>query len=508
MQSLAEEMTGQHGVSAGSSDSRANRAFAASRLPEALRARWPEWCTLSFYAALVAIAIPYHEPWADEAQAWQLARNLSLSDLFKTYIRYEGSPGLWHFLLWVLNRAHVSYSGMHWICGVIAVGAASLLVFASPFPRYLRLTLPFTYFLLFQYAVIARSYVLAPLLLFLVAVCWKRNPLILAVVLGLLANTAIHAAIISGGLAIVYTIGHLRNESFKSSIERRRLFLSASVVLIFYAFAIWTAKPPHDIGFKTSSGSVAISTLFRLLELCQPFGLGILFWVAMGLWFAAKRKLLYLLPALLCAGFCVAVYGSWWHVGLLFPLIVTLLWITWTSQAGKRSRREIAGLAALIAMAGLQIAWSGYALVFDHHRAFSPDAATASYLRPYVQQGAKIVVTYADENTGNAFNTVGILPYFDRNIYTNVKYPFWWWSNRDATEEQFNRLLPTHPRIVMVEAVFKGQVDRIPIDEPKYKTLTQAGYRYTNTFCGTLPERLAPGLTNCHVIFEYPAGPS
>ena len=115
-----------------------------------VRIRWPEWTILSLYAVLVAFAIPYHEPWADEAQAWQLARSLSLPALFQTYIRYEGSPGLWYFLLWPLIRLHVSYTALHWICGTIAVGATALLVFKSPFPRYLKLVLPFTYFLLFR----------------------------------------------------------------------------------------------------------------------------------------------------------------------------------------------------------------------------------------------------------------------------------------------------------------------------------------------------------------------
>jgi hypothetical protein len=44
---------------------------------------------------------------------------------------------LWHFLLWIPIRARVSYSGMHWICGAITVEPALLLVFKSPFPRYL-----------------------------------------------------------------------------------------------------------------------------------------------------------------------------------------------------------------------------------------------------------------------------------------------------------------------------------------------------------------------------------
>lgn len=37
---------------------------------------WPEIAALCVYAGILAAAIPYHEPWADEAQAWQLAKNL------------------------------------------------------------------------------------------------------------------------------------------------------------------------------------------------------------------------------------------------------------------------------------------------------------------------------------------------------------------------------------------------------------------------------------------------
>jgi len=471
--------------------------------------RWPEWCALSFYSALVAIAVPFHEPWADEAQAWQLARNLSLSDLFKTYIRYEGSPGLWHFLLWILNRAHVSYAGMHWFCGAMAFATASLLIFASPLPRALRLTLPFTYFLVFQYAVVARSYVLAPLLLFLIAYCWKKSPCTLALLLGLLANVAIHAAAISAGLALVYSIEQFRAGSLKSIPHRRKLLACGAILLAFYAFAIWTAKPPHDIAFKTSPGPFFISLVLRLIELSRPMGLAIPFWIAIAIWFASRRVLIYLLPALFCAGFCAAVYGNWWHVGLLYPLLIALLWLTWPQLTSETSRSKTWGIAAIAAMFGLQILWAGYALVFDHFHAFSPDPAAAAYLRPFVEHGDQIALTYADADSANAFDGTGILPYFDHNLYINQRYPFWWWSSRDTTEETFHQLLPTHPRLVVVEAVFKGKLDRIPLTslkEPKYQAILQAGYEYTTSFCGTMPERLAPGLTNCHVIFQFPEG--
>jgi hypothetical protein len=490
-------------------DQAAASAFGSGRLGTAssLSAWWPEACTLAAFAALLAYAIPFHEPWADEAQAWQMARTLSLDDLFKTYLRYEGSPGLWQLLLWGLNRAHIGYAGMHWICGLIALAATAVLLFYSPFPRYLKLPLPFTCFLAFQYALVARNYVLAPLLLFLVALFWKRHPVLLTVLLGLLANTSLHLAVISAGLAIVFAMEQWREHHFLDRKRQRGLLVCSLLLVAFYAVAVWTAKPPHDVAFQTKSGSAALLALLRILEILQPAGLALAFWIAITLCFAARRALIYLLPVALCAAFCVAVYASWWHVGLLFPLVITLLWITWPNSASARPRRETIGRIALLAYAALQILWSAYAFNFDHDHAYSPDRAAAAWLQPYVDRHAEIAVTYADEKSTNAFNAVGLLPYFDHNIFLNMHHSFWWWSTHDTTEADFNRLLPSHPRLVIVEAVFKGGIDSASVgrglDQPKYNALNRAGYKLETAFCGTMPEALSPHLTNCHVIFEY-----
>ena len=167
-----------------------------------------EIVTLCIYAGLLAWAIPHHEPWADEAQAWQIASTLPLVQIFHV-LSYEAHPALWYICLWVLSRLHVSYAGMHWVAAAIGFSGVAVLVTTSPFPRFIKLLLPFTFYLAFQYAIVARSYVLAPLLIFLCAYFWPRKlerPLTIAVCLGLLANVAAHAAAISGGFAIVYLI--------------------------------------------------------------------------------------------------------------------------------------------------------------------------------------------------------------------------------------------------------------------------------------------------------------
>src|SRR4051812_16341459 len=123
--------------------------------------------------ALLAFNIAHHEPWADEAQSWLLARDSNLFELWTKLLCYEGSPGLWHTLLYFCIRLGVPYAGINIVSGVAGFAAVYILLRYAPFPLSVRLLLPFTFFLSYQYAVIARNYVLAPALLFSCAVIYK-----------------------------------------------------------------------------------------------------------------------------------------------------------------------------------------------------------------------------------------------------------------------------------------------------------------------------------------------
>jgi hypothetical protein len=506
LQGLSEQVAQSEAQFSGAVDGQPHRVSVLSGWREDILSQWPEWTTLVVYASVVAFAIPYHEPWADEAQAWQLARRLPLVAMFQKHIRYEGSPGLWHLLLWILNRAHVSYVGMHWICGAIAVAGVSVLLLRSPFPRYLKLSLPFTYFLLFQYAVVARSYVLVPCLLFMIASRWKRSPAVVALLLGLLANVALHAAVISGGLAIVYALERIRNGDFMKSGQRRKLLVSAAILLGLYAFAFWTAWPPHDLFLSRVRGQSRPFSVYATVSLvsgvCQPWLLSILFWIAIGLCLRARRSLFYLLPVLLFACFSGAVFAVWWHVGLLIPLVICLLWITWPTPGYSVFRYEAIGRAAMIFMTGTQILWSAYALAYDHSHAYSPDLAASKFLQPFVRDGTAIAVTYLDEPGMSAFGVVGILPYFDHNTYMNLPNSFWSWSANDPTEDLFIAALRTQPRMVLVEVWQPRPSELTNMRNPKIEMLTKAGYRLTNVFCGAQPERFQVVSNSCHLVFQ------
>ena len=63
------------------------------------------------YALLSAFTAYRHEPWADEAQSWLLARDAGLIQLWTKLLHYEGTPGLWQTLLHVLIRIGLSLFG-------------------------------------------------------------------------------------------------------------------------------------------------------------------------------------------------------------------------------------------------------------------------------------------------------------------------------------------------------------------------------------------------------------
>jgi hypothetical protein len=212
----------------------------------------------------------------------------------------------------------------------------------------------------------------------------------------------------------------------------------------------------------------------------------------------------------LFAAFSGEVSVTWWHAGLLVPLLICLLWITWSPPGTGTREMETAGRVALAVLVVTQTLWSGYALFYDHYHAYSPDPAAAKFLSPFVRNHASIAVTYisgVDDERVRAYPAVGILPYFDHNIFANIPYPFWWWSDQDPSEDRFNALLPSHPQIVLVEETHQHPLESVNLDKPKYVTLAKDGYRFVNSFCGSQPRQLEAGETLCHVVFEYAGQP-
>ena len=104
------------------------------------------------YVLLVSVIAYYHEPWFDEAQSWLIARDENLFDIIWNVLRYEGHTPLWYIVLYLPSHLGMNFEISIKLLNILfASSAAFILVKKSPFPLIVRILLPFTYFIFYQY---------------------------------------------------------------------------------------------------------------------------------------------------------------------------------------------------------------------------------------------------------------------------------------------------------------------------------------------------------------------
>ncbi len=225
-----------------------------------------EWIVFLLYAALLAFAIRHHLPSDDEAQAWLLARDNSLFTLLFERMHYEGGPGLWPLILWTAIRLHLPYAAIGCVGAVAALAGILLWLRFSPLPRIFRWLVPFTFFLQYQYAVVARPYALFPLLLFALCIVYtlkQPRPIFFALIAGVMANISLHAAMLAGFFALLYLRELYRpRQSFPASQRprRRHIATAVSLFLLFAVLSAVVAAPAPDVCTDGNPGDTSGKT--------------------------------------------------------------------------------------------------------------------------------------------------------------------------------------------------------------------------------------------------------
>jgi hypothetical protein len=486
--------------------------------------------SLAGYTGLLAWTIPTHEPWADEAQAWQIARCNSFVHLFRTAIHYEFSTGLWHALLWALVRLHVSYAGLPWISAAIALCGVLLILFASPFPLALRLALPFTYFFAYQYAVVARSYVLFAPLLFLLAALWSRReryPIVMAWIIGLLANVSSHALITAIGLVAVVVLEQWTKRR-KSIITARQAVIAAATVGASFALAIWCLLPPPDahlfVGIASmahhpattvetmNTGSHPLTSVPLLVRIplgllarflyALSFGVSPLKTVAWIAWILLlwrwwrEGRMLYAIPIVLLGMYCAVTRFEMYHAGLVWVLLLFLWWVTWPATGRDPRQRGLVLIFGFFLLC--QVWWTAQAVSYDRTHRYSPDRAAAPVLRRYLDEGRQVDVAVpppAPHAHGEYF-AVGLEPYFAVEPFHDVDARYWIWRPHPAMYASYVRDTEARSAVVLVEEISNDH--RVPEEEDRLALL---GYRRDASICGQVfyPREQYPEL--CHVFY-------
>lgn len=336
---------------------------------------WRSRAAFAAIAALQIVLVTTHVHWRDEVQALLIAQeSRSLAELFAN-LRYEGHPALWYLVLRAASLVVPSPAVLPTVQAVVGLGTLSLLWRCAPFPSWMKAAAGTSYFLLYEYGTIARSYGLGVLLVFAV-MALRRRP-VAWLLLALMANVALHFAALSAVLVGLMII------------ERRWSAEGAAVWALGLVGATLTMMPAGDAApavrlfpDQFANAMLAVHSLSAALvpvdvtrpvfiwNVMMPYfsGIGIgIATVAVGaIGFRADQRFAALYVAAyagLAIIFATIYFGQVRHAGLLFVLMLALEWARSESAPKGAAQRTSPALVAWLVVACLSGYWAaGWAL--------------------------------------------------------------------------------------------------------------------------------------------------
>jgi hypothetical protein len=467
--------------------------------------QWIDWLILILYTAVLAYAIPHHLASDDEAQAWLLARDNGFHDIFFVRMHYEGGPALWPMLLRIAFLLHVPFQTISWIGATFAIAGIAVWLAASPLPCIFRWLLPFTFFLQYQYAVIARPYALFPFFLFLLCILFTQarpRPVLFALTAGILINISLHAALLGCFFSVLYW---LRLRSMPGQTRPTKPRLAAAVVLLICCglFSALSAFPAPDVctdGFigdttgtthpfirsflpvnRLPPGSPPLDPFIRpdlvkngapeptvmpnpillLVAKSIVFGADAAFFplsasnllalallIAVWCWFRSLGSLELLLPYVLTIILAVQIAVFDHHTGLFVLALFAAVWIaletTPPPNPNVRPNRWSAPLLSALSLIVMvnQIGWSFHTIRSEAHHPYDPGLATSDYIKQHLA-GKRIV--------GIGYATVTTQAYFLQSVFINQPHAYWVWSAPIFINRRRTEALNKHPDAVIIE---------------------------------------------------------
>jgi hypothetical protein len=375
----------------------------------------------------------HHEMWRDELHCFAMGRNSpGLWDLLTGERRYDGHPFLWYYVLHLASLVTRSYKVVHVVTTAVAVTAATLWVRYATFPRVLRVLLLGTYYILFEYGVMCRSYSLGILLIF--AFCAAYHPcriryVPLGLLLALLAMSNFFAFLLSAALAL-FLFSHGPTIEPSARLDgRRRLalpldwLLGLGIYVAGVALTVATTLPPEDAIYRKSdlaevtsagvreslafywigmfparhwlewiwSGLESIGKHFDVPAQVEPrLAIG---WLA--LWLIAFRRaprvfVCYAVGVLLMAAGVYFVYnGGQRHLGHYFILTIACLWLYGRETRTRAPQRLIVVLFTIGVL--VQVVVGVVAFRAEWNQSYSGSLEAATFIRTHGLQDWPII---------------------------------------------------------------------------------------------------------------------
>ena len=435
--------------------------------------------------AFIAVGIftgIHHEPWADEAQSWLIARDTGLLSMFKA-ASYEGTQPLWYFVIKFFQLFHLPYDYLFVIpLTVTAVGAVLLLFFTeiSAVTKTLILT---SFITIYQSGVVARNYSLVFPCCMLIAITYKNRiekPLPYFAGLFLVAMTSSYGTIIAGSFMLA-NFTEILYAILKKVKEQRKYVISFFVCgLLIFAFTL-LVLPPSDVGFSPGNSGKSIfriiTNIFLLYfdsEIINVIAFVIL--VVFFIWYCSLTKntikaLLLATPLLL---YLFLFAGNSWHYTNYYFLILTVMIIFKPDFKELGKGKSCLIKTVIIIVLCIQTALSINVVKLDYQGDYSGSEKAALFISEYVEKGDDI---YASD-----YFSTALQPYFDENIYVNHpgKSGYYFWSTNNGYNISYDLKVITKTVGKEPDVIVTGLSEEVSFDGYK-KNVFNGNLYYKNT---------------------------
>ena len=381
---------------------------------------------LSVFVAL------HHEHWSDEAQAFLIARDSNFLGIINC-CRYEGAPPLWSLIIKVFILLGGTYNTFFILPIIFSVIGMAIFEFKVDAPLYIKILLPFTYFIFYQYTIVERNYCLVFPVMMLIAITYKdrmKKPIIYATEIFLLTSICAYTYAIAASLFLLYLFDfYPERNGFEN---RKRILTAITLMAIGFATILFMCIPANDAYFPQSSGIGPMQIIFRstigiesMTELAfWLISSGVAIFIILCIALEKDNKKHKFIDLFVLTGFLFVVYLKMrcqiWHIG-----IFTILLITYFSM-NDMIKNNIMVKLLLTLICCVQIVWTFSASTYDIQNNFSASKDVANYLTTLDCKNKTIF--------GCGYSVTAIQPYFDYNIF-NKNYDKSYWEWKVPTED-------------------------------------------------------------------------
>lgn len=245
------------------------------------------YVSIIVFIILTLLKLKHHIPWADEASAWIIAKDLSFENVLNT-LHIEGHFIIWYLLLLPFAKLNINYPYsmllINWTAYIFAI---IIMWKKAPFNSFTKIAITFSWISLNYFPIIARCYSIGVLGLFILASLYEKQikkPYIYSITLVLTAHTSLLATLAVIPLAgiFLYNLYKNKNELQLNNIIYPTIILAIGVFLWFLPFLNGYGYESGDIyekadfysiirSFKSYTGYWYLYCYLTLLVIMQFF---------------------------------------------------------------------------------------------------------------------------------------------------------------------------------------------------------------------------------------------